>query len=128
MNEPEKEFWIYRDAYHYLVVSGKPVGKRSQHYVHESEITNSEECLAAALEVCKQLHKRVDELERNCQILMRSTCPEGSWCAPNEPIDAMRIAFFDALRNAFESKDVPATMPWIEAYKAMRTAYLESRK
>jgi hypothetical protein len=114
MSNPDKEIWVYKDIRHYeQVMSRPPVHCASEHYYHASMV--------------KALEERVEGLERNNQILMRNALPANHWAAPDEPIDAMRIAFFDALRNAFESKEVPATMPWIEAYKAMRQAYLASR-
>jgi hypothetical protein len=37
--------------------------------------------------ICDEHDQQLAGLERNCQILMRSACPEKHWCAPDEPSD-----------------------------------------
>lgn len=114
MSNPDKEIWVYEDLDHFeQIMSRPPKHYASEHYYHASMV--------------KVLEERIEGLERNNAIPSHNILSAGHWAAPDEPIDAMRIAFFDALRNAFESKEVPATMPWIEAYKAMRQAYLASK-
>jgi hypothetical protein len=91
------------------------------------EATNNDRLLKASLAVCDELHKRIDGLERNNQILMRSACPERSWCAPDEPTEEMISAAMKwfAAWSYMSKATKESTLE--SAFISMRQAYLASR-
>jgi hypothetical protein len=83
----------------------------------------------------RELRARVKDLERNCQILMRSACPEGSWCAPNElPEDVIDAVMPKAFIGNPEARQAAKDLFFkhhresiIERWTIQRQAYLASR-